>query len=141
MKLYPNCRFNLSSPLPPLFPLLSSLLTLPHVFLSFTLLQCDDSILKYIAFNNLFQQIRLNEDQFWRNYFYRVSLLKQAQANSLKGCKSGYGSSSSSEAEGPDDVSPTSEQVDAFQDESQVEIDSTLKQMGITRNDTQADGE
>ena len=84
----------------------------------------------------------MNEETFWRNYFYRVSLLKQStQANSLKGCKSGYGSSSSSEAEGPDEISPTSEQVDAFQDESQVDVDSSMKQMGITRNDTQADGE
>lgn len=60
----------------------------------------------------------VNEETFWRNYFYRVSLLKQStQANLMNrasggtGCK-GWGSTSSSEAEGPDEISPSSENAE-----------------------------
>lgn len=64
----------------------------------------------------------VNEETFWRNYFYRVSLLKQStQANLMKkssggtGCK-GWGSTSSSEAEGPDEISPSSENAEFISD-------------------------
>jgi len=67
----------------------------------------------------------VNEETFWRNYFYRVSLLKQStQANSLnKGVCKRNGSTSSSEAEGPDEVSPSTEQpqfipADSFRQDS-----------------------
>lgn len=65
----------------------------------------------------------VNEETFWRNYFYRVSLLKQStQANLMKKSSAGpgsgnrggkgWGSSSSSEAEGPDEISPSSENAE-----------------------------
>lgn len=48
----------------------------------------------------------VNEDTFWCNYFYRVSLLKQMSEKGER-AKQGWSSSRSSSGEGPDEVSAT----------------------------------
>lgn len=49
----------------------------------------------------------VNEDTFWTNYFYRVSLLKQmsVEAESGESKRKGWSSSRSSSGEGPDEMS------------------------------------
>lgn len=58
---------------------------------------------------------RVNEDTFWRNYFYRVSLIKQSvQTKSQEGTekRAGWTSSRSSSGEGPDEVNNDANQAD-----------------------------
>lgn len=85
---------------------------------------------------------RVKEETFWRNYFYRVSLLKQStQANSLN--KSGAcrtGSTSSSEAEGPDEVSPSTEQPQFIAAQDSFRQDSVTSSKGVRRFDSKTDG-
>ena len=92
----------------------------------------------------------VNEETFWRNYFYRVSLLKQSTAANLKSSSGkGWGSTSSSEAEGPDEISPSSETADFVNDASSAfqgsgsdplqrsdTIQSTGSAAGVKRTDS-----
>ena len=84
----------------------------------------------------------VNEETFWRNYFYRVSLLKQStQANLMKkasggtGCK-GWGSTSSSEAEGPDEISPSSENAEFISDTFQGSAGDPLQRSDTIQSTT-----
>ncbi|KAI1294779.1 Synapse-associated protein 1 [Halotydeus destructor] len=80
----------------------------------------------------------VNEETFWRNYFYRVSLLKQStQANSVKGSKA-WGSTDSSEAEGPDEITPSSEQAEFVSDSfagdvSAEDLQKGMRQLGVSK--------
>lgn len=49
----------------------------------------------------------VNEDTFWRNYFYRVSLLKQMTNHGEDIRRDGWSSSRSSSGEGPDEITTT----------------------------------
>lgn len=61
-----------------------------------------------------YNRYSVSEDAFWRNYFYRVEMLKQM---SKKGTdlKQGWASSRSSSGEGPDEI--TSSTIDTGQNE------------------------
>lgn len=84
----------------------------------------------------------VNEETFWRNYFYRVSLLKQSTAaNSLGGACKRNGSTSSSEAEGPDEVSPSTEQPEFLKQQDSFRQDSVTSSSGIRRLDSKTEGE
>ena len=84
----------------------------------------------------------VNEETFWRNYFYRVSLLKQSTAaNSLGGTCKRNGSTSSSEAEGPDEVSPSTEQPEFLKQQDSFRQDSVTSSSGIRRLDSKTEGE
>ncbi|XP_074599558.1 uncharacterized protein LOC141853933 [Brevipalpus obovatus] len=79
----------------------------------------------------------VNEETFWRNYFYRVQLIKQStsSSNTNKGCK-GWASSSSSSAEGPDDPSPTNPEPEFISDTiqgsvSDEDLQSGMRQLGL----------
>lgn len=50
----------------------------------------------------------VNEETFWRNYFYRVSLLRQMSEKG-ENIKKGWTSSRSSSGEGPDEITETTE--------------------------------
>lgn len=82
----------------------------------------------------------VNEETFWRNYFYRVSLIKQSTSlsNLNKGVK-GWASSSSSSAEGPDEPSPTNPEPEFISDSiqgsvSEEDLKSGMRQLGIGRS-------
>lgn len=53
----------------------------------------------------------VNEDTFWRNYFYRVSLLKQMSEKNQDIQRQGWASSRSSSGEGPDEDVTAAEEV------------------------------
>lgn len=93
---------------------------------------------------------RVKEESFWRNYFYRVSLIKQStQLSSFtnKGGNTSWSSSRSSSAEGPDDPgdqSPTGAEPefisDAYQG-SQVsaeEVRKGMRQLGVRKDSNKA---
>ncbi|XP_053200633.1 synapse-associated protein 1-like isoform X2 [Panonychus citri] len=87
----------------------------------------------------------VNEETFWRNYFYRVSLIKQSTSlsNMNKGCK-GWASSSSSSAEGPDEPSPTNPEPEFISDSiqgsvSEEDLKSGMRQLGVGRGSVSKD--
>ena len=87
---------------------------------------------------------RVNEENFWRNYFYRVSIVKQSSSLS-KGCK-GWASSSSSSAEGPDELSPTTTEPEFVSDCIQgsvtpEDLHTGMRQLGMDKSkSTSKDG-
>lgn len=87
---------------------------------------------------------RVTEEQFWRNYFYRVSLIKQN--NSLANVnKCNRWESSSSESEGPDDISPTNPEPEFISDTLQSnvtdeELASGMRQLGVQKSQLSKDG-
>jgi len=80
----------------------------------------------------------VNEESFWRNYFYRVSLIKNNSINNPN-CK-GRQSSSEEEYEGPDDISPTNPPEfvsDQFQGNvNEEDLVSGMKQMGVSKKES-----
>ncbi|CAG2171647.1 unnamed protein product, partial [Oppiella nova] len=92
----------------------------------------------------------VKEEVFWRNYFYRVSLIKQSTQLSAfdKKGNTSWSSSRSSSAEGPDepgdDQSPTGAEPefisDAYQG-SQVsaeEVRKGMRQLGVRKDSNKA---
>ncbi len=79
---------------------------------------------------------RVKEESFWRNYFYRVSLIKQStQLSSFtnKGGNTSWSSSRSSSAEGPDDPgdqSPTGADAE--------EVRKGMRQLGVRKDSNKA---
>ena len=78
---------------------------------------------------------RVNEETFWRNYFYRVSLIKQDPNFTTAAANNAVGTWSSSSSEGPDDPNDQSESVgdsefvsDTFQS-SNVSVKDVRKDM------------
>lgn len=77
----------------------------------------------------------MKEEEFWRNYFYRVSIIKQSTnlkqlksgSISAKGAaaKAGWGSDRSSSGEGPDE--PGGESVDVLDTDEPATGDQTTK--------------
>jgi hypothetical protein len=88
----------------------------------------------------------LSEDQFWCNYFYRVSLIKQSsQLSSFtnKDGKTGWSSSRSSSGEGPDDPScqsPTALEPEFISDAymgsemSAEEVRRGMRELGVRKD-------
>jgi len=82
----------------------------------------------------------VNEESFWRNYFYRVSLIKQS--NSLDNMNSRSKRQSSSESEGPDDLSPTGNPEPEFVSDyiqgsvTEEDVVSGMRQMGVSKTDS-----
>ena len=95
--------------------------------------------------------LSVKEETFWRNYFYRVSLIKQAtQLTSFdkKGANASWSSSRSSSAEGPDDPgddqSPTGAEPefvsDAYQGShvSAEDVRKGMRQLGVRKDSNKA---
>lgn len=93
----------------------------------------------------------VKEETFWRNYFYRVSLIKQStqfSAFDKKGANTSWSSSRSSSAEGPDDPnddqSPTGAEPefvsDAYQSSkvSAEEVRKGMRQLGVRKDSNKA---
>ncbi|CAG2178746.1 unnamed protein product, partial [Oppiella nova] len=92
----------------------------------------------------------VKEEVFWRNYFYRVSLIKQSTQLSAfdKKGNTSWSSSRSSSAEGPDepgdDQSPTGAEPefisDAYQGEqvSAEEVRKGMRQLGVRKDSNKA---
>ncbi|RWS11152.1 synapse-associated protein 1-like protein [Dinothrombium tinctorium] len=81
----------------------------------------------------------VNEETFWRNYFYRVSLIKQSTSlsNMDKACK-GWASSSSSSGEGPDEPSPTGGEPEFISDSihgnvTDEDLQKGMRQLGVEK--------
>lgn len=83
----------------------------------------------------------VNEDSFWRNYFYRVSLIKQSNSLNNMTCSKG-GRQSSSESEGPDDIpddNPEPEFVSDYLAQGSVteeDVVSGMRAMGVSKTDS-----
>ncbi|RWS31281.1 synapse-associated protein 1-like protein [Leptotrombidium deliense] len=87
----------------------------------------------------------VNEETFWRNYFYRVSLIKQSTSlsNMNKGSK-GWASSSSSSAEGPDEPSPTGAEPEFISDSirgnmTDEDLRKGMRQLGMDNKQSSRD--
>ena len=74
----------------------------------------------------------VTEETFWRNYFYRVSLIKQDPNFTTANTGASLSSRSSSVSEGPDEDTGAGEFVsDSFQNEDRKD----LYKLGTTRAD------
>lgn len=65
----------------------------------------------YVCIKSKFCPSSVNEDTFWRNYFYRVSLLKQFVEKGDSLAKHDWLSSRSSSGEGPDEITVNDDSV------------------------------
>lgn len=83
----------------------------------------------------------VNEDTFWRNYFYRVSLLKQMSERGEEMKKQGWTSSRSSSGEGPDvENNEEAANQESFTNYNANEaISTTNNNSYVTTNNTVAD--
>lgn len=87
----------------------------------------------------------VNEESFWRNYFYRVSLIKQSNSLNNMNSRSKGRQSSSSESEGPDDISPTNPEPEFVSDfiqgnVTEEDLVSGMRGLGVAKTDSIKDG-
>lgn len=83
-----------------------------------------------LSIHSSYDLSRVNEDTFWRNYFYRVSLLKQMSDRGEDIKRQGWTSSRSSSGEGPDEIT-VNEEVAGNQSGDDMHINKTQQSSNL----------